>query len=476
VPPRRKILVVAGNLSHLDQFVIHGFFKELSEEAEVYLTLPEQDLETDRWREVSRCLGDSVREVVGFGYSSRSKVTGYQIGAALTYRYRKTSESYHVRILESFFGGFELPMQIRSRRAFSILVKRRAELARRIVHEFPAMIRGTRIFFWIWSKFATRRVEAGCSLSSVLEKCDPDVTVTLMQRQAGFVIASIDAGRKLGIPTLLIPYKWDNASSKSPLIKTPNRMLVYNTAIQDVCARMHKMSASTVVAVGSVEIGTGKETRIDQASALVPLIGATLDTRSSANWLLALDKFFGSHAQQIVQENVKLVWRPYPTADENNLEFMRSFAMAHPRFELDKDIEASVSHRSSKITFAQTRAAYDRYISMLETSNFIVSEGTSVIVDARARGLAVIYPAFRNNAVVGCQWHRLNTSNHLKGLRETTGVFIAEDEVEFERLLNDFLTNPRRVPPDNTGEHIFVDHRSYVRRVLDVVEDVLSER
>jgi len=42
--------------------------------------------------------------------------------------------------------------------------------------------------------------------------------------------------------------------------------------------------------------------------------------------------------------------------------------------------------------------------------------------------------------------------------------------------LNDFLTNPRRVPPDNTGEHIFVDHRSYVRRVLDVVEDVLSER
>ena len=25
---KNKILVVAGNLSHLDQFVIHGFFKE----------------------------------------------------------------------------------------------------------------------------------------------------------------------------------------------------------------------------------------------------------------------------------------------------------------------------------------------------------------------------------------------------------------------------------------------------------------
>ena len=476
MPPRRKILVVAGNLSHLDQFVIHGFFKELAQDADVYLTLPEQDRATDRWREVSRKLEDSLHEVVGYEYSSRSKSSGYQIGAALTYRYRKTSESYHVRILESLFGGFDLPMQIRSRRALLILFKRRKELARRIVHEFPAMVRGTRAIFWIWSKVATRRVESGCSLISIVKSIDPDVTVTLMQRQAGFVIASIDAGRKLGIPTLLIPYKWDNASSKSPLIKTPTRMLVYNTAIQQVCARLHKMPLSAVVAVGSVEIGKGRETRIDQAAGVVPLIGATLDTKSSANWLRAIDNFFESRKQQVDEKIVKLVWRPYPTADKNNLDFMRSFAVEHPRFELDKDIEASISHRSSKITFAQTQAAYDRYIRMLERSSFVVSEGTSVIVDARARGLAVIYPAFKKEAVVGSQWHRLNTSNHLKGLRDTTGVFIAEDEKELDHLLADFLKNPRRIPPDNTGENIFTDDRSYARRVLDVVEDAINER
>ncbi|MFM9123313.1 MAG: hypothetical protein ACKOQX_10730, partial [Actinomycetota bacterium] len=73
MPPRRKILVVAGNLSHLDQFVIHGFFKEFAQDADVYLTLPEQDRATDRWREVSRKLEDSLHEVVGYEYSSRSK-------------------------------------------------------------------------------------------------------------------------------------------------------------------------------------------------------------------------------------------------------------------------------------------------------------------------------------------------------------------------------------------------------------------
>ena len=53
---RKKILVVAGNLSHLDQFVIHGFFEELSQSATVYLTLPEDDLATERWAEVAKIL------------------------------------------------------------------------------------------------------------------------------------------------------------------------------------------------------------------------------------------------------------------------------------------------------------------------------------------------------------------------------------------------------------------------------------
>ena len=64
---------------------------------------------------------------------------------------------------------------------------------------------------------------------------------------------------------------------------------------------------------------------------------------------------------------------------------------------------------------------------------------------------------------------------HLQGLHTTAGVFIAEDESELERLLIDFLENPRRIEPDNSGENIFVDHRTYAQRLLDVIDEVLIE-
>ena len=55
-------------------------------------------------------------------------------------------------------------------------------------------------------------------------------------------------------------------------------------------------------------------------------------------------------------------------------------------------------------------------------------------------------------------------------------MFIAEDETELERLLTDFLANPRRIEPDNSGENIFVDERSYAQRLLDAVDEVLAKK
>lgn len=78
--------------------------------------------------------------------------------------------------------------------------------------------------------------------------------------------------------------------------------------------------------------------------------------------------------------------------------------------------------------------------------------------------------------MIGSQWCNLTGYEHLRGLRTTTGVFVAEDETELERLLTDFLDNPRRIEPDNSGENIFVDHRTYAQRVLDAVDEVLAEK
>jgi hypothetical protein len=470
------LLIVIGDLSHLNQFVIHGFFKELSESASVSLAIPESEMSSQRWTELSKIFDGSITEVIPYLYSARARTAGYQLGAALTYRHRKRSESYKVKILESLFQNFDLPIEKFSRLSCRLLFKNRRALIGRVIHELPAMVRGTRTLFWIWSKLVSRKISTGCDIQRVIETCEPQVVILLMQRQAGFVIASVSAAEKLQVPTVLIPHKWDNASSKSPLLTKPTRLLVFNCAIKEVCTCLHLMPPHAVVAVGAVEISQGKFVTNDHPENLILLTGASGDTRKSERWLKIVDDVVLKYFEFSSFEVPGIIWRPYPTYEKKNLDFMREFVAIHPRIELDSDIVHGVSHRNTNLSFPETLDAYERYTSLLESALFVVSEGTSVIVDARARGLAVIYPAFKKDAVVGSQWHRLNTSNHLKGLRETTGVFIAEDEQELERLLVDFLTNPRRIPPDNSGENIFVDERSYARRVLDVVDEVVAEK
>ena len=473
---RKKILIVAGNISHLDQFVIHGFFKELAETASIYLTLPEQDLGSERWIEMATHLDGVFTEVLPYTYSARAKTAGYQLGAALTYRYRKLSKSYQVRILESLFGGFGIPVKLSSLQSLKIMFKNRGEIFKRIVHEFPAMARGTRLFFWIWSKFKTRQTNLGCSLGDTFKTVSADAVVILMQRQAGFVIAAIASGEKFKIPTLLIPYKWDNASSKSPLIRTPTKMLVYNTAIKEVCERLHKMPADALAAVGSVEVGRGDSLPNQSKGNLIPLIGASTKIADSFEWIDCVDSQFCDRSFIATMNKYQVIWRPYPNQNKENLKLISDFVVGKSRIRIDADILTGQSHRSDGVSFVTVRDSYYRYIALLDSAVLVISEGTSAIIDARARGIPVIFPAFKKNTFIGSQWFYLNWWEHMKGLRQTTGVFIAEDEEELKRLVVDFLENPRRIPPDNSGENIFVDERTYAQRVLDVIDDAIAEK
>jgi len=476
VNSRKKILIVAGNISHLDQFVIHGFFKELSETASIYLTLPEQDLGSERWIEMATHLDGVFTEVLPYTYSARAKTAGYQLGAALTYRHRKLSKSYQVRILESLFGGFGLPMKLSSLQSLKIMFKNRGEIFKRIVHEFPAMARGTRLFFWIWSKFKTRQTNLGCSLGDTFKTVSADAVVILMQRQAGFVIAAIASGEKFKIPTLLIPYKWDNASSKSPLIRTPTKMLVYNTAINEVCERLHKMPADALAAVGSVEVGRGDSLPNQSKGNLIPLIGASTNIADSFEWIDCVDSQFCDRSFIATMDKYQAILRPYPNQSKENLKIISDFVVGKSRIRIDADILTGQSHRSDGVSFVTVRDSYYRYIALLDSAVLVISEGTSAIIDARARGIPVIFPAFKKNTFIGSQWFYLNWWEHMKGLRQTTGVFIAEDEEELKRLVVDFLENPRRIPPDNSGANIFVDERTYAQRVLDVIDDAIAEK
>jgi hypothetical protein len=144
---RKKILVVAGNISHLDQFVIHGFFKELSGSATVYLTLPEEDLATERWAEVAKILNDSITEVIPYEYRNVARKSGSQIGEASTFRFRKFSTGYSTRLRNKFLIGLGIPVNWKTKSGLREVWKNRGEVIRRTVKEFPSVVRGMKFFF-----------------------------------------------------------------------------------------------------------------------------------------------------------------------------------------------------------------------------------------------------------------------------------------------------------------------------------------
>ena len=468
-------MIVAGNLSHLDQFVIHGFFKELSGSSSVLLAIPESEMSSQRWAELSPQIQSFFVQIVGYEYGDSSRKAGSQIGEALTFRFRKKSSGYKTKIYGKFFLELGVPVNWKTSQGFKKIWQNRAEVWRRTIKETPSVVRGTKICFWLWSRTAVSRILKNCQLSQIIRDFRPGAVLVLMQRQAGFVVAAIDGATKLGVPSLLLPVYWDNASSKSPLIKTPNRILVYNKQAVKVCSRLHRMKLNSIVAVGSVEIGKGKSSNLGSGSRNLVLIGGTADSSSSEPWLQSVSRVLSSYKSQSFSD-MKTIWRPYPTADADSLAFMDSFLQTKSDIELDPDIQAGISHRATRTDFVGVSSAYARFCLLLESAVVVISECTSAIIDSRARGLPVIVPAFKNDAVIGSQWYFLNGFEHLQGLRTTSGVFIAEDEQELERLLIDFLTSPRRIPPDNSGENIFVDERSYAQRVLDVVDEVVAEK
>ena len=100
---RKKILVVTGNLSHLDQFVIHGMFKELSDSAQVILAMPQAEFEGQRWAKLPSEFKNSFENVVPYKYDSKAKKTGSQLGEALTFRFRNLASGYRTRLRNKFF-------------------------------------------------------------------------------------------------------------------------------------------------------------------------------------------------------------------------------------------------------------------------------------------------------------------------------------------------------------------------------------
>ena len=103
-------MIVAGNLSHLDQFVIHGFFKELSESSSVLLAIPESEKSSQRWAELSPHIQGFFAQIVGYEYGDSARKAGSQINEASTFRFRKNATGYRTRLRNKFLIGLGVPV------------------------------------------------------------------------------------------------------------------------------------------------------------------------------------------------------------------------------------------------------------------------------------------------------------------------------------------------------------------------------
>lgn len=469
---RRRVALVIGSPAHLDQMIFHGALEELVRRLDVTLIVPSgADMSEVEGAMTSAGLNP---EVLRYGPDPRASRAADRLTRAMTFRFRGLSTGYHARFTNAVLGYLDIPMEPRTARIAQVL-RRSGPVLRRLAREAPTMFRGSALIYAIYRHLAYRRIVAWRDLQATLTAVSPDCVLVVMQRQQAFVIASLHWAATSGIPSVLVPLKWDNATSKSPLLDKPSRMAVYNHQSAQECAQLHDMPASSVVQVGSPETpGSSYPTAPTQRRQILAA-GSVADCRMSAHWLTALARVIRERGRGSLNP-VAVTWRPYPTRQPEYLDLMSAFVTAHPQITLDPVMSAQRSHRHAGVPIADRLAAYNDYRSQLASVDLVVSETTSLVIDARSHGVPVIVPAFRARATFGSQWHHLNGFEHLRGLRTTNGVFIAETEEDFVRLVNDFLDNPRRIPPDNSGEHIFVDDRTYAERLIDVIEDAIAEK
>ena len=470
--PTQRVAVVIGSPMHLDQMIFHGALEELSRHLNLVLVAP-ADVDMSEVRDELAQVGSSV-EVIRYRQDRRASRAADRLTRAMTFRFRNHSSGYRTTFMNAIVGYLGIPVAPPWTRYASML-RRTKPITKALCREAPTILRGSRCLYGFYKRTAYRAVLASGDLDAVLCSTSPDRLLVVMQRQQAFVIQSLHWASSRRVPSVLIPLKWDNATSKSPIVDRPTRLAVYNKQIARECARLHHISELAVVHVGSPE---RPETHVQGDHALrggILAAGSVADCRLSERWLTLLVSTI-RHRRNVGQAVTPVIWRPYPTRQPEYLDFMHAFVKAHPEIVLDTSMSSQRSHRHAGVPIGERRLAYRAFRASLASASVVVSETTSLVIDARAHGVPVVIPAFRDGATYGSQWHHLNGFEHLRWLWTTNGVFIAETEEDFVRLVNDFLDRPRRIPPDNSGEHIFVDERSYAQRLIDVIEDAVAAR
>ena len=470
---RRRVLIVSGGSSQLDHLRWSGSLDELAGRVDLDLAAPTA---IERWGH------SSAVDLLTYRYDADCHAAGGRLRESGTVRRFFVLSGFRWRFLEKIFRGLEVPRRWWSMRGLRRLLRVSPTILRRAVRHVPIVLRALPGVHGLWRRRTESCVKRGCGIADVIERTHPDVVVLLFKQQDGYTLATQFACREAGVPCVVVPLKWDNATSKTTFRIPPDRLAVFSSAVGAAAARIHGLRASSIAVVGSAQAEAQRAAL--RSATLVPsgrdvvALGFGDPRSETRRWLPLLAQTISQRdaVDKVKVSGAAVLWRPYPGDSPTHRAQLVAAAARMPGVELDSDIAHGRSHRAESTTAENRRAAFGRYVDLLGGARLVVSGSTSAVLDARLAGLPVVIPAFRDGALLCDVPHFLRVHTHARGLWHTNGVFIAETEEEFVRLVNDFLDHPRRIPPDNSGEHIFVDERTYAQRLIDVIEDAIAEK
>ena len=319
-------------------------------------------------------------EIESCEFRNSTLALGRTIAASLTYRFASRSAGYRLKIAAHLLG----PLRIRvesTHRALADVTRNLHRLIRRLATDLPVML----VAIWPFSQLAqsylwhicqrdlqTRRDEGKSPFASC------DAVVILMSRQTTSVLWASWQAADDGRATVLVPLKWDNATSKAPLIVSPTRLCVYNENSRVSCIALHRIDLRRIAVIGNPEHPGNFEDRGARVSSqsrqpLVAVLGARKDPRSVDPWIHVV-------LQEAKRVGFRVWWRPYPTTDATHISWIRSVASGQGHLQVDQAILDRSSHRShGSVPFAVRQVAYQAYIQELSQCTVVVSEVTSEI-------------------------------------------------------------------------------------------------
>lgn len=467
---KRRLLLVASKVRKLDEYRLTGVLNELIERYELQLLTSNLESQLHGWDGL-----EMTFRVNSLPVSARLLRSTRAFREVAGWRFRRRSVSFRTRfILKRLFKNLEIPYG-RGWREILWGIRRApiSTLMSNLVASAQIALAGSRLVYpvlaWAYRRrlsWLTRKVDA---LSELI--ASSDYVVLLFDNLSPLDAMIMDECHRQEQRLLLVPINWDNLTSKSVLPVPAHLVAVFGSAMREQVSAIHEIAQERLVELGSPRIVHARQKMLeepqDRRRDLILLAGASRH-RNSLQWIPAVDGAIVDSGRPY-----RCLWRPYPRGIGNPQDFLLRLPPELKVTTVDLDILSNRSHRDPRVPFEERELSYGRYLNQLKSAHLVVSETTSVVLEAVACGIPVIVPCIKDRAIYGGEFHRIRGFVHLLDLFQMSEVRIVESIDELYHVVREQASADfsYRSPCAETLRVLGpIDRSGYANRLIDALD------